>query len=313
MVHDDCRGALLGNELVRGREFHAQRGLCRQQLEQLPVVLEIRTRAIAPRVALAPAARNAQLALDAPVHPLGHCFGRLDGKSVGVEGFAVLSFGLERLEPARGFVPNGHDLERHDIDVRAGDAAEVVRDAQSLAAVLPRKMEPCLLHQRAIPCIRRRLVDDDVVAEAPRRKVPVHRLWLHPATVACFLLEARECGLELLLHDRVELRARAAAAPLQSEQLVLVQQVEYLVQRNVVKHLRAPERCDRHRVIVRDVAALATRCPAANVLAHVAVQERVVAGVRQQLVRKGAATRVSALQLIHRLQPLECILAIEHA
>src|SRR5215207_1056766 len=53
VVHDDGGGALLGDELIRRRQLHAERLFSRQELEELRVVLEVGAGAVAPRVALA--------------------------------------------------------------------------------------------------------------------------------------------------------------------------------------------------------------------------------------------------------------------
>src|SRR4051794_22427194 len=79
VMHDHGGGALLGNELERRRELHAERLLGGKELEQLRVILEIGARAIAPRVPLATSARDAELAADSAVQPLGHRLRALDG------------------------------------------------------------------------------------------------------------------------------------------------------------------------------------------------------------------------------------------
>src|SRR5688572_9697358 len=72
MVHDHGGGALLGDQLERRRELHAERLFGGEKLEQLRVILEVGTRAVSPRVPLAASARDAELTADAAVHPLGH-------------------------------------------------------------------------------------------------------------------------------------------------------------------------------------------------------------------------------------------------
>ena len=117
MVHDHRRRALLGDELERGRQLHSERLFRRQQLEELRVILEIRTRAVAPRVALAATAGDPELATDAAMQPFRHRFRALDRESVLIERLAVLAGRLLPLEPARRLVADGDDLERHDVDV----------------------------------------------------------------------------------------------------------------------------------------------------------------------------------------------------
>ena len=64
---------------------------------------------------------------------------------------------------------------------------------------------------------------------------------------------------------------------------------------------------------MRDVAALAALDSLRLVLADVAVQERVVARLGEQPRDRFLATVGAALQGVHRLQPLERVLAVEHA
>src|SRR3954469_19792616 len=104
VVHDDRRGTLLGHQLERARELHAERFLGGKDLEQRCVALEIRARTVAPRIALAAPARDAELTADPPVHPLGDRFGRLDRETMRVQPFAVFTRRLHGFEPARGLV-----------------------------------------------------------------------------------------------------------------------------------------------------------------------------------------------------------------
>src|SRR4051812_436384 len=53
VVHDHRRGRLLWQKLEGFGELHSERFLRRQQLEHGCVIVEIRTRAVTPRVALA--------------------------------------------------------------------------------------------------------------------------------------------------------------------------------------------------------------------------------------------------------------------
>src|SRR4051812_6374262 len=71
MMHDDRRGALLRDELERARELHAELALRRQDLEELRVILEIGTGAVAPGIALALSRRDAKIMTKFPMHPLG--------------------------------------------------------------------------------------------------------------------------------------------------------------------------------------------------------------------------------------------------
>ena len=79
------------------------------------MIVEIRTRAVTPRVALAGV--DAELLPDASVRPLRHCLGRFDREPMRVERFGVFVLGLELLKLLRCFAANGDDLERNHIDV----------------------------------------------------------------------------------------------------------------------------------------------------------------------------------------------------
>src|SRR5215211_4279657 len=50
VMDDHGGGALLGDELVRRCEFHAERLLGGEELEELRVILQVGTRAVPPRV-----------------------------------------------------------------------------------------------------------------------------------------------------------------------------------------------------------------------------------------------------------------------
>src|SRR5207302_8940847 len=128
--------ALLRNQLVRRRQLHAELALHRQDLEERAVILEVGAGAIAPRIPLAAARGNSELVTDATMAPLGDRFRRLDGETVGVVRFAVFPGCLESLESARRFVSDRHDLEAHHVHVARLARAEVVGDAEPLAAFL---------------------------------------------------------------------------------------------------------------------------------------------------------------------------------
>src|SRR6476661_64920 len=241
VVHDHRGRALLGDELERRRQLHPERLFRRQQLEELRVILEIRARAVAPRVALPTTARNAELAPDAAMQPFSDRFRALDREPVLVERFAVLTSRLLPLKAACRLVAHRDDLECHDIDVATGRRPEVVRDAQPLASFLSREVEPRLLDERAITPVRLRLVDHELVADALRREVAVHCFRMQPAFCLRLALESRQRRLELLADHALVLGARAATTPLQAIQLVEVEQVEHFVERDVFQHARAEE------------------------------------------------------------------------
>src|SRR5206468_818937 len=151
----------------------------------------------------------AELAPDAAMQPFRHRLRALDREAVLVERLAVLPCGLLPLEPPRRLVADRDDLERHDVDVSTRRRAEVVRDAQALAAFLPWKVEPRLLDERAVAGVRLRLVHDELVAAALRREIAVHRFRLQPAFRDGIALEPRERRLELLADHAIVLRPRS--------------------------------------------------------------------------------------------------------
>src|SRR5687768_8044619 len=173
MVHDHGGGALLGDELVRRRQLHPERVLGGKEPEQLRMILEVGTRAIAPRVSLAAPRGDAELAADAAMEPLGHGFRALHGETVLVERLAVLARRLLALESTSRLVADRDDLESDDVDVAAVGGAEVVGDAQPLASLLAGEVKACPLDQRSVARVRLRLVHDELVATALRREVAV--------------------------------------------------------------------------------------------------------------------------------------------
>ena len=160
MVDDDRRRALLGHELERGRQLHPKLALRRQQLEHRRVILEIGARAIAPRIALAASTGDAELAPQAAVQPLRQRLRRFHGEPVQIERLGVLARRLQLVESARRFIPNRHELQGHDVDVRRVGRAEVIGDAQTLTSLLPREMESRDLPRRSAPRITVRIVDE---------------------------------------------------------------------------------------------------------------------------------------------------------
>src|SRR5512145_2501267 len=64
MMRDDGDRRLLGHELVRYRELHAERLTRREETEDDLVILEVRAGAVAPGVAFPTIARNAKVSPD---------------------------------------------------------------------------------------------------------------------------------------------------------------------------------------------------------------------------------------------------------
>src|SRR6185503_16181935 len=163
MMHDDRRGALLGDQLKRARELHAELALGRQNLEQLGVILEVRTRTIAPRIPLALTRRHAQIVAELAMQPLGDCLSGFNAQAVHVKRFGVLVRALQRLEALVRFVADGDDLERDDVDVARFDRAKIVRDAQPFAAFLSREVEARQLARCAVLRVAVGIVHQQVV------------------------------------------------------------------------------------------------------------------------------------------------------
>src|SRR6266567_9225367 len=91
MMHDDGRRALLRDELERAGQLHSELALGGQELEHLRVVIQIRTRAIAPRVALSAPCGHTQIVPQLAVCPFGDCFGGLHRETVSVVRLGVFA------------------------------------------------------------------------------------------------------------------------------------------------------------------------------------------------------------------------------
>src|SRR6267378_3469552 len=128
MVDYHGGGRLFGEELEGFSEVHSKCFLGGKKLEHSSVVVEIRTRTIAPGVALT--RLETQLLLDLPMRPLRDCFGRFYREAVRVERFGVLVLPLQLLESGGGFLAHGHDLKRQYVDVARVDASDVIGEAE---------------------------------------------------------------------------------------------------------------------------------------------------------------------------------------
>src|ERR1700694_4468137 len=115
MVDYDRRRRLLRQQLERFGEVHPKRFFRGKELEHRCVVVEIRTRSVAPRITLS--TRYGELLLNSTMRPFGDGFRGFDGQPVRIEGFAVLVLCLKLLEPLARFLSHRHDLKWHDIDV----------------------------------------------------------------------------------------------------------------------------------------------------------------------------------------------------
>src|SRR4051812_7222684 len=182
MVHYDRRRGLFRRQLKCRRELDAQRLGGGKELEELRVSLEIGTGGIAPRVALALAPRNPKLTANRLMHPLRRRLGRFHSESVQIVRLGELTLLLELGEATSRFIAHGHDLERGDVHVARLHRAEVVRETEMLASLLPREGEAReLAHRAAIALHGRGIVDDEIVAARLHWEIAVHRLRCEPA------------------------------------------------------------------------------------------------------------------------------------
>jgi hypothetical protein len=132
----------------------------------------------------------------------------------------------------------------------------------------------------------------------------------HPAVALRGDFQPFERRLELLAHRLLEALARPARAPLQSIELIQIEQREDFVDGDVLEHPDTPERRCRHRMVLRHVAARAGGVPDRDVLSRPRVQVDVVARLLDHL-RHERRPSLAVLELVHRLQPLERVLTIE--
>ena len=315
MVNDDRGRALFGDELEGGRQLHPELPLGGKDLEERHMVLEIRAGAVAPRVALAPPAGNAELSPHSPVQPLRQRFRGFHGEPVRVKRLGIFASALQLLEAARCLVADRHDLEADDVDVSRVHGAEVVCDAKPFATFLPRKVKARDLARRAVSRVSLRIVDDEIVPVRLRGKETVDSLRLQPAVALRFAREARQRRLELALHGGVVLRTRAARTPLQAIQLVEIEEREQLVERDIrraAQRAHTVERRHRYGMVLRHVAPRARLIPHRDVFSHRGAKEGVGAGVVEELGYKCVATRhILVLQDVHRVEPLEGVLAVK--
>src|SRR5256885_1564315 len=140
-----------------------------------------------------------------------------------------------------------------------------------------------LAQRAAIAGVSCRIVDDYVVALRLRREVAVHNLGFDPAILFSVFLETLERGLEFCFDCVLVSVAGSPRTPLQSIELVQIEQVEDFVERDVANDARTPERGLRDRVIGRDTAALATGVTNRDVFADSSLEEDVVACVLEIL------------------------------
>ena len=130
-----------GIELEGARELHPELALGRQDLEELRVILEIGTRAIAPRVAFALTGRNTEIVTHLPMHPLGDRLRGLDREAVHVERLGVLAGVLQRCETLVASSPTVTIWNATTSTSPRLDRAEVVGDTQTLASFLTWEVE----------------------------------------------------------------------------------------------------------------------------------------------------------------------------
>src|SRR5690242_8008196 len=140
------------------------------------------------------------------MHPLGERFGSLHRETVQVERLGVFAARLQLLEAARGRVAHRHHLEGGDVHIARLRAAEVVGETETLASLLTREVEARDLPQRsAVAPVRRRVVDDELVAARLYGEESVHRARREPAIAPRFGAQALERRTEFLTHHALEL------------------------------------------------------------------------------------------------------------
>ena len=154
MGHDDRARGLLGFELELLGQHHAD-PLDLEEVDELLLVLEVRTRGVAPRVPraavlLAEESRERRsvfggespLLADTPVPQLGEGFGHLDREAVAEQVLLVPVLGEQLLLTRGGIGADGRDVERGVVCVTGFDRSEEVRDAEESVLLLAREVEP---------------------------------------------------------------------------------------------------------------------------------------------------------------------------
>src|SRR5271166_694445 len=261
MMRHDGRRALLRIEQEAGRQVHTDSLVGMQQREQLGLVLEVRTRRIAERIAR-PAiflvkeianmwrvvSGKTKFLTHALVIELGKCFGGLYAQAVQVEVFRVLA----SFEQLLGFVgslgPDGDAGHAENVHLSALFFQKEVGDAEvaALFLCLPRKRESerfCWNRVTLFPSFGQ-VVDDDVVAFTLRAKVAVNDLGLQPSAGNGLFFQVFQDGPVLGLDQtRVIFLRGSLELPLVFEQRRLIDVLEDLAQVEVsgLQYACAPE------------------------------------------------------------------------
>src|SRR6202042_440705 len=164
------------------------------------MLLEIRARSVAPRVALSAIGVEPELAANVAVRPFRERFGCLNREAVEKIRLAVVPCSLQLLDAPPGVIADRDDLQRHDIARRSVfRLAPVVRKAKVLPAGLARKR-----HSRDLTPRIARVVQDDVVALAGSREVAVRNPRPQEASGKLLRLIAPQARLEFLGDEPVE-------------------------------------------------------------------------------------------------------------
>ena len=106
-------------------------------------------RRVAPGVAPALAAPDAELAAHLRVQPLGQALGRLHAEPVDEELLGELALGLEARHQLGDLVAGGHRLQRDDVELVAVPRAEEVGQADAVVLRLAREDEALELRRRS--------------------------------------------------------------------------------------------------------------------------------------------------------------------
>src|SRR4051812_16943150 len=125
VVGDDRDRRLLGLDRVPAAEPQADRRRV-EEAEDLLVLGLLRARRVAPRVAPALVAVDAEVLAHARVQPLGHALGGLDAEAVREELLGELAVGLELRHELGDLVARGDGLQRDNVELAALLRAEPV-------------------------------------------------------------------------------------------------------------------------------------------------------------------------------------------
>src|SRR4051812_406436 len=176
------------------------------------------------------------------VQPLGQGLRGFNREPVREVRLTVFAGRLKLLEPPRRLVPNGHDLKADDIHVAGFPRTEIVCDAETLPRLLAWKVECGDLTEGSVTRVGGGVIDHEIVTSRLSGKEPIYRARTEPPFGTRSRFQACERGLEDFAHHLLVVGTRSPAAPLESIQLVQVEDAEHLIERDVVQRARAEKR-----------------------------------------------------------------------